>query len=130
MELLDRLGLKPDTFAGRVAVVTGAARGIGEQVARGLAHLGARVIILDILDEGEKTAERIQGNARNVRFAQVDLRDVDALTRALHRLMSENDLAGRLGTAGRSRVEKKFDIRTQGQGLRDLYLKVAAESKR
>ena len=81
MELLDRLELKPDAFAGRVAVVTGAAQGIGEQVARGLAHLGAQVIILDILDDGEKTAERIQGNVRRVRFAKVDLRDVDALER-------------------------------------------------
>ncbi len=91
MELIDRLGLKPDTFAGRVAVVTGAARGIGEQVARGLAHLGAHVIILDILDEGEKTAERIKGNARNVEFAQVDLRDIDALERFQSEILRTHD---------------------------------------
>ncbi len=79
MELLDRLKLKPDTFAGRVAVVTGAARGIGKQVARGLAHLGAHVIILDILEEGEEVAAQIRGNSRSADFARVDLRDVDAL---------------------------------------------------
>ena len=65
MELLDPLKLKPDTFAGRVTVVTGAARG--------LAHLDAHVIILDILEEGEEVAARrpdgrtgLQGLANSV----------------------------------------------------------------
>ena len=79
METFERLELKPDTFAGRVAVVTGAARGIGEQVARGLAHLGAHVVILDILDEGDEVAAQIRGNSRSANFAKVDLRDIDAL---------------------------------------------------
>ena len=81
MELLDRLDLKQDTFEDRVAVVTGAARGIGEQVARCLAHLGAHVIILDILEQGEEVAAEIRGNSRSATFAQIDLRDIDALDR-------------------------------------------------
>jgi class 3 adenylate cyclase/NAD(P)-dependent dehydrogenase (short-subunit alcohol dehydrogenase family) len=88
MELLDRLQLKSDTFAGRVAVVTGAARGIGEQVARGLAHLGAHVIILDILEEGEGVAAQIRGNSRCADFARVDLRDIDALNQFQHETLA------------------------------------------
>lgn len=65
MELLERLGLEPGSFDGRVAVVTGAARGIGEQVARALAHLGAYTIILDILESGEEVASQIRGNTRS-----------------------------------------------------------------
>lgn len=37
--------LAPDTFAGRAALVTGGGTGLGLEVARGLAHLGARVVI-------------------------------------------------------------------------------------
>jgi class 3 adenylate cyclase/NAD(P)-dependent dehydrogenase (short-subunit alcohol dehydrogenase family) len=81
VEILGQLKLEPNVFSGRIAVVTGAARGIGEQVARYLAHLGAHVIILDIREEGEDTAERIRGNLRSAEFAQIDLRDLDALER-------------------------------------------------
>ena len=79
MELLDRLNLMRDTFDGRVAVVTGAARGIGEQVARALAHLGAHAIILDIRESGTTVADQIRGNSRRAEFKQVDLTDLKAL---------------------------------------------------
>ncbi len=90
MELLARLGLEPNIFDGRVAVVTGAARGIGEQVARGLANLGADVVVLDILQEGEGVAAQIRGNSRNATFKQVDLRDIDALERFQDEVLSEH----------------------------------------
>ena len=38
------------TFSGRVAVVTGAARGIGDAIATRLAARGARVVSLDVGD--------------------------------------------------------------------------------
>ena len=87
MELLGRLGLEADIFEDRVAVVTGAARGIGEQVARGLAHLGAHVIILDILESGAEVAAQIRGNTRSAEFSQVDLANLDALERVQQEIL-------------------------------------------
>src|SRR5437588_8864731 len=50
-----------DWFEGRTAVVTGAARGIGEAIVRQLAELGARVVAVDIdgaaLDDAFPDAE-------------------------------------------------------------------------
>ncbi len=58
-------------FAGRVAIVTGAARGTGEAIAHRLARGGARVIVADLLEaEGEAVAEAVGGV-----FRQLDVTD-------------------------------------------------------
>ena len=44
--------------AGRIAVVTGAARGIGQAIAVGLARQGATVIVGDVGDLAETSASR------------------------------------------------------------------------
>lgn len=46
-EKLERMGLSRDSLAGKVAIVTGAGRGIGRELARALAWLGAKVIIAE-----------------------------------------------------------------------------------
>lgn len=60
---------------GRVAIVTGAGQGIGEETARALAYLGARVAIVEINDSGLETQRRIQSEGGQALFIQTDIAD-------------------------------------------------------
>jgi 3-oxoacyl-[acyl-carrier protein] reductase len=63
MELLDQ-----------VAVVTGAARGIGKMIAMELAHHGANIIVSDVIEEdGQKTAAEIEATGRKALFLKADV---------------------------------------------------------
>jgi NAD(P)-dependent dehydrogenase (short-subunit alcohol dehydrogenase family) len=67
-------------LAGRVGIVTGAARGIGRQLAEAFAEAGARVAVLDSNAEGAKeTAEAIDGALA----IAVDITDEDGVERAV-----------------------------------------------
>ncbi len=60
---------------GLAAVVTGAAKGIGEATARALAAGGARVAVLDIDPAGDATATGIQSDGGEALFVQCDVMD-------------------------------------------------------
>jgi NAD(P)-dependent dehydrogenase (short-subunit alcohol dehydrogenase family) len=61
---------------GRVAIVTGAARGQGASHAERLAREGARVVGVDVLDEaGEETAARLRGDGLDVAYRHLDVTD-------------------------------------------------------
>ncbi|HYY05698.1 MAG TPA: SDR family oxidoreductase [Candidatus Limnocylindria bacterium] len=66
-------------LAGKVAVVTGGAKGQGEGVARRFAAEGARVAVLDVLDEpGARVAAEIGG-----RFFHCDVADEEQVAAAI-----------------------------------------------
>ncbi|MFE6741563.1 SDR family NAD(P)-dependent oxidoreductase [Streptomyces tubercidicus] len=61
-------------FEGRVAVITGAARGIGAATARRLASEGAAVIVVDIADEaGREVAEAISRSGGTAEYRHGDV---------------------------------------------------------
>lgn len=59
---------------GKVALLSGAARGIGAQTARRMAEAGAKVVIGDILeDKGQELAKEITDAGGDARFVRLDV---------------------------------------------------------
>jgi 3-oxoacyl-[acyl-carrier protein] reductase len=79
------MGIVADAFdlSGRVAVVTGSARGIGRAGAAVLGDAGAHVVIADVLDDvARATADELTGAGISCEVAHLDVSrkaDVDAL---------------------------------------------------
>jgi NAD(P)-dependent dehydrogenase (short-subunit alcohol dehydrogenase family) len=80
---------KPRQHDGRVALVTGAASGIGLQIAQDLALQGATVCVLDRNAPAAQAAAQaiVQAGGRAEAFV-VDLADTDAIAAALARLLA------------------------------------------
>jgi NAD(P)-dependent dehydrogenase (short-subunit alcohol dehydrogenase family) len=77
-------------FDGRVAVVTGAAHGIGAEYARHFAEHGASVVLVDI-DEAALTAaaKEVQGSGHQAGAVNLDISDPEACTRAVLGVVEE-----------------------------------------
>lgn len=83
------MSLPPYRFSGRTAVLTGAASGIGEQLAHGLAARGSHLVLLDRDELGlgrVADAIRTAHPALAVETIVVDLADRDATTAAATRI--------------------------------------------
>ena len=69
-----------DLLAGKVAIVTGAAGGIGAGHARAIAEAGARVIVADLdVEHGEATAATLRADGLEALFAKVDISDTNSV---------------------------------------------------
>ena len=65
---------------GKTAIVTGAARGLGEAIARGFVSEGARVVVADVEEElAERTASALDETGQRAMAAILDVRDRSAM---------------------------------------------------
>ncbi|WP_433795468.1 SDR family NAD(P)-dependent oxidoreductase [Actinoplanes sp. CA-252034] len=99
-------------FAGRTAVLTGAASGIGEQLAYGLAHRGSDLVLADV-DESRlhPVAERIRAAhpAISVQTVVADLADRAAVEALAARVLAEHPAIGLLVNNAGIALGGRFD---------------------
>ena len=73
----------------RVAIVTGAARGIGKAIARRLAQDGAAVVICDLLEEVSATAEELRSEGAKALPIRVNVTDLEAVNSMVQTTIDE-----------------------------------------
>lgn len=79
-----------EDFAGKVALVTGAAGGMGRATAQAFAAASAKVVAADIAaDEGEQTAKLIRGNGGEAVFVRTDVSDAADVEAAVATAVNE-----------------------------------------
>ncbi len=77
---IKQMGLPKDALAGKVAVVTGAGRGIGKDLALDLAWLGARIVIAEISPAGAEVEAQIHSMGGEAVYIQTDLADKSSVS--------------------------------------------------
>lgn len=98
-------------LAGKVALISGAARGIGAAIARCLAAEGAKVVIGDLLEaEGQQTSSDIASSGGEAIFVQLDVTREADWQQAVHAAISHfgglHILVNNAGTGVPGKVEE------------------------
>ena len=77
-------------LAGKVALVTGAAQGIGKAVSLLLARNGADIIVSDVnLEKGEETAKEVQTLGRKALAVKVDVAKLDDVEKMVEAILAQ-----------------------------------------
>ena len=76
-------------LTGKTAIITGAARGLGEAMAAGLAEFGANVAIFDV-EDGTEACEKIAGECGvQAKFYEVDVTDEARIEEAVGEVVED-----------------------------------------
>ena len=98
------------SLAGRVAIVSGAARGLGRAHALELARRGARLVLLDVLDGADVAAE-IEAAGGEASFLTLDLAQLEAAPRVLETALEAfGRVDGLVNNAGLIRDRMSFNL--------------------
>ena len=124
-----------EDLSGKVALVTGAAAGIGRATAIAFGRAGARVVVGDLSAAGEETARAIREGGGEALFVETDVSRSGAVTELIRRTLSA---FGRLDCAHNNAgvegpradltevTEEDFD-RTLAVNLKGVWLCMRAE---
>ncbi len=78
------------SLEGKVALVTGGARGLGRADCLALAEAGARIVVVDVNEMGaENTAEQARAFGHDALGLKVDIRDRDQVAKMLNAIKEE-----------------------------------------
>ena len=125
----------------KVAIITGAARGVGAAIAHRIAKAGAQVILADVRDdEGARIAAEIGPNAS---FAHLDVTDETQWSQLVETVVRDkgqldilvNNAAvldiGRISNTSAATFRRVLDVNTTGPflGTQAAYVPMAAQGK-
>ena len=80
-----------DRLAGKIAIVTGAGRGIGEAIARAFVREGAAVIIAERDEQtGDAAARRLRDDGASASFVQTDVADQGSVEHCIAAALAEH----------------------------------------
>ncbi|ASO06352.1 SDR family NAD(P)-dependent oxidoreductase [Arenibacter algicola] len=74
---------------GQVVIITGGARGIGEGICKVFCNEGATVALWDVLEEGQKTADKINKDGGKIFYQKVDVSSQESVDKAVAKVISE-----------------------------------------
>ena len=103
----------PFDLSGRCAVVTGAGRGLGQAIARGLAEAGADLVLLGRPGSQSSTRDRLAELGRDVQVVDLDVGDHDAVERVAARVAGERQVDILVNNAGIIDREDSVDVSRQ-----------------
>ncbi len=100
-------------WAGKVAIVTGGASGIGEATAREFAAAGSTAVIVDLNEErGRQVAADLRSHGQSAHFSRLDVSDAEACRVVLKEIIAEVGRVDFLVNDAASFVSKGLDVTT------------------
>ena len=104
----------PFDLSGKTALITGAGRGIGREIARTLAGAGADIVVAELdAASGEDAAAELRSLGRGSFFVAVDVADPDSVRAMVERTYAELEhldiLVNNAGVAGNVSAEEMAD---------------------
>ncbi len=101
------------SLEGRIAVVTGAARGIGEAISRQLGEMGAHVVMADLLDLVDETASKLADEGLSTEGERIDVTSSQSVQDLANRVKTKHGrvdiVVANAGVAYESSTENHSD---------------------